>query len=902
MIRSALCLAGAAALFQPLAVHAAAGPVDNRVRLNSIGFTPNAPKEATVAASATRFRVLRISDDAVVLEGNLGAARRTAAGDTDESVQVAQFSELVTEGEYQLDIPGVGRSAPFRVKDTVWNEPLKLVTRGLYLWRCGTDVHATWKGVPYNHAACHLDDAWLDYVGGGHVRKDGKGGWHDAGDYNKYVVNAGVSVGLLFKAWEQFRDRIGTLALDIPESTNGTPDFLDEIRWELEWLLKMQMSDGRVYHKVSALNFNYWGVPELDTSLRYFVPWGTTATADFAAMMAMAARHYREFDAAFADRCLAAARLAWQALLANPNHVAADQTGFSTGGYEANDAVHRIWAAAELWATTRETEYLQFFEQRAADRSFSNLGPTWGDTLDLGLATYLETNSSQRNAALVERLRASVVSQADSVIRTMDEHAYGRGMGGGNWWWGANGSVAAQTFLLHVADRMQPNPKYRRAAEKTLGFLFGRNYHNRSYVTGLGHEPPAHPHDRRGEPAWPGYLVGGGHPTGKSWKDVQSDYEQNEIALNWNASLIYAVAALAETPRPTQRYDWASFPKGTPTTFQPVFTEPGPLTFSATGLPSWATLNPSTGAISGVPADDQHRSVTVDALKNGSIVASRIVNLMVANPGNDAQVLNLSSRGMVGRGAQQMIAGFAVSEAKSRTLLIRAVGPGLAQFGVSGTLADPKLNLDRLGSVVATNDNWGQLPNTGDITATMAAVGAFALPANSKDAVLLANVGGGTALASGADNGTGVAIVELYDVNPDDRSSSLQNISTRAMIGTGDNVLISGVALRGGGTARLLIRAIGPALSNFGVEGAISDPKLTVFSGQTVLAVNDNWGSAGDSTELAEAFRTAGGFALPSGSADAALIVRLPAGPFTIKVEGASGQTGIGLVEIYLMR
>lgn len=523
--------------------------IDVRVRLNSVGFQPTSPKQATVAdAPAGDFSVVRVDDGEAVFRGRLGEMKKTEPADTDESVRVADFSALAQPGRYQLDVPGVGRSAPFAIANEVWNTPFYAVTRGLYLWRCGTEVRGEWQGHTFHYGPCHLDDGWLDHVGGGHTRRPSVGGWHDAGDYNKYVVNAGVSVGLMFKAWEHFRSRIERVNLDLPESGNRVPDLLDELRWELEWLFTMQTEDGRVHHKLSATTFRYWGPPDGDRDERYFTGWSSTATADFTAMMAMAARHFREFDAAFAERCLTAARLSWAYLEKHPEHVDPEQSAFGTGGYTAPDETHRLWAAVELWATTGEPAFLQEFERRAARMEFTFIGPTWGDVRDLALGTYLETDTPGRDAKRVAALKKQLLAQAGQIVATAQAHAYGRPLGGEKerWFWGVNGSVAGQAFLLHLADRVQPDERYRATAAQALGFLFGRNYHARSYVTGLGHLPPAHPHDRRGEPAWPGYLVGGGADSGRSWVDELPDYRQNEIALNWNAALIYALAAFVE--------------------------------------------------------------------------------------------------------------------------------------------------------------------------------------------------------------------------------------------------------------------------------------------------------------------------------------------------------------------
>ncbi len=552
MILRVLLCAALLATAGSLQATVAGGPV----RLNSVGFPPDVPKRATVvgASGGGEFTLLRAGTDEVAWRGRLGPEVRSAATDTDETVRVADFSAFREAGRYQVDVPGAGRSPEFVIARDAWNEAYGLVARGLTLWRCGspTGVRGEWGGQVFAHGPCHLEDGWLDYAGGGHVRRPATGGWHDAGDYNKYIVNAGYSLGLLFKAWEHFRPRIERVALDLPaaERANAVPDLLDEMRWELEWFFTMQAEDGRVHHKLSQLDFRYWGAPDKDVTPRYFTTWSTNATAHFVAVMAMAARHYAEFDAAFAERCLAAARRSWACLERHPENVKPEQEAFKTGAYDVPDAAGRLWAAAEMWATTRDPKFLAEFERRAAKEEFTLRGPTWGDVRDFGLATYLENDAAGRDAQLEARLRGQLLAQADRIVATAETHPYGRPLGGekGTWYWGANGDTASQTFLLQLANRIEASAERRGAAAHAIGFLFGRNFHGRSYVTGLGHRPPAHPHDRRGEPAWPGYLVGGGHPTGRSWVDEMADFRQNEIALNWNAALIYALAAFVEPP------------------------------------------------------------------------------------------------------------------------------------------------------------------------------------------------------------------------------------------------------------------------------------------------------------------------------------------------------------------
>jgi len=545
----------AALAFTPF-LSAAAAPVkgdlvvDSRIRVNSVGFLLLSAKRATVSGAGGSFLVRRIDDGAAVLTGRSEAPQRTSKAETDELVSVLDFSALRSPGRYVLEVEGVGRSAPFNVGDDALNPAFRLATRAFYLWRCGVAVSGEANGLNFRHDPCHLEDGWLDKFTGEHATRHSTGGWHDAGDYNKYVVNAGITTGLMFKAWEHFRGRVAGVKLDLPESGNRTPDLLNELRFEMDWLLTMQQEDGSVCHKVSSLNFRYWGVPERDKEPRYFAPWSSIATADFTAMMALAARHFQEFDAAYAARCLEAARRSWAFLQAHPEEHKADQSAFHTGGYDASDATHRLWAAAEMYETTGDEAAMRDLETRAQGQRFSFDGPNWGDVHDIALGTYLTSSRPEgRNQKLVDSLRYSLLEQAERICAVTRTNAYGRGLGAQrpSWNWGCNGNVAAQTYLLQLADQVEPNPAYREAALETLGHLFGRNFYARSYVSGIGNQPPRHMHDRRGEPAWPGYLVGGSWPDGRSWKDELASYQTNEIAINWNGALCYALAAFVET-------------------------------------------------------------------------------------------------------------------------------------------------------------------------------------------------------------------------------------------------------------------------------------------------------------------------------------------------------------------
>jgi endoglucanase len=536
---------------------------ETAIRLNTVGYLPKGAKQATVgAAEGTKFRIRRYRAHELIVEGTLSSTGRN--DDTGEDLAVADFSTLSDPGIYQLEIDGVGRSAPFLIADNLYADPFRTAVRAMSLWRCGTAVSGEYHGHTYSHEACHLADAYLDFVGGGHERRPSLGGWHDAGDYNKYVVNSGVTIGVMLRAWEDFQDRIETVALDLPEAGGPLPEYLAEIKWQLDWLLTMQADDGSVYHKVSTKAFGGMILPEQESDDRYFVPWGSNATADFVAMMAQASRHFEPYDAAYAAHLLDAAKKSYAFLASHSDPHRADQSGFTTGGYESDDWDDRLWADAEMWEATADADALAAFESRFETASSEPGRPRpgrgrggrssafdvdfdWGNVKNLGLLTYLFSVREGRDPALVESLRASLIAAADEIVAASRAHGYARPLGT-RYYWGCNGSVARQAVVLEAAYRLNNKADYRAAQLDALNHLFGRNPYGRSFVTGLGFQPPMHPHDRRSEgdvvaDPWPGYLVGGAHPRATDWHDTMEDYRTNEIAINWNAALIYALAA-----------------------------------------------------------------------------------------------------------------------------------------------------------------------------------------------------------------------------------------------------------------------------------------------------------------------------------------------------------------------
>jgi hypothetical protein len=285
-------------------------------------------------------------------------------------------------------------------------------------------------------------------------------------------------------------------------------------------------------------------------------------------------------------------------------------------------------------------------------------------------------------------------------------------------------------------------------------------------------------------------------------------------------------------------------------------------------------------------------------------VQTAAASLNVVGTADPGRLTNISCRAQVGTGNQILITGFAVGGAGttgSESLLIRASGPALETFDVSGTLADPSLALFSGATALGSNDGWNG--NT-EIINTAAAVGAFPwVNVSSHDAALLESLPSGpyTAQISGASGDTGVALAEIYDATPagayTPASPRLVNISARVEVGTDDNILIVGFVIGGSTSSTVLIRASGPALTAFGVTGSLADPLLDLYSGTSLLANNFGW--SGD-PQIASAASAVGAFSWTnSASDDSAILVTLPPGAYTAQVSGASGDTGVALIEVY---
>jgi endoglucanase len=538
------------------------------IRLNQLGFYPRAPKAAFIVGSVRdTFHVVTADRRDTIFTSRLG--RAVTADSTARTVRIAEFSAVRTSGSYVISVPGLGCSHAFEIRSRVHEDLTRAALKAFYFQRASMALEPRYAG-QWSRLAGHADTQVLVHPSAATRERpagttiSSPGGWYDAGDYNKYIVNSGITVATLLSLYEDFPGYLRALDVDIPESGDAVPDLLQEALWNLRWMLTMQdPSDGGVYHKLTEPRFEGFVMPVEAKSTRYVVQKSTAATLDFAAVMAQAGRVLKSFEHSLpglADSAVAAAIRAWQWARRNPD-VLYDQVRLNqqfepdveTGSYGDRDVRDElIWAATELGVTTAQDSFLTGLP--LLPDSFAPL-PSWQQVRTLAYYTLARFRDT--------RPRRLLIRQADRLVQRASHSAYGTVMGTTpeDFVWGSNSVAANQGIALVVAYRLTGDRAYLRHALGNLDYLLGRNALGYSFVTGFGDRTPLFPHHRPSaadgiHAPVPGLLVGGPNPgrqdgcaypsvaPDKAYVDDVCSYASNEVAINWNAPLVYLAAAL----------------------------------------------------------------------------------------------------------------------------------------------------------------------------------------------------------------------------------------------------------------------------------------------------------------------------------------------------------------------
>ena len=529
------------------------GVVSSPINLNQIGYLPNAAKVAVLNgdAIAAEASVIDCATGNEVFKGSVSTAVKNAATGREEAR--FDFSSVTAPGTYKI-VSGSVESFEFKIGDKVYADAFKASLRMFYLQRCGTELTADLAG-DFAHPACHTEKATIF---GTKDKIDVSGGWHDAGDYGRYVVSGAKAAADLMLAYSLYPDAFDD-DLGIPESGNEIPDVLDEVKYELDWLFKMQNSEGGVYHKVTCANFPSFVMPEEETEELIVTPVSTTATADFAAVMAMASTVFAPFDMPYSQRCLDAATRASDYLDKHQGiEGAKNPDGIVTGEYpDQNDADERLWAYAELFKATGDTVY---------DDEFSALmsGGSATCNTDLGwqgvgaYAGYAYLSADKNKGKFYDVVHASFMAGIADIEATASTDSYNCSLK--EYPWGSNMTVANNGMLLLLFDKVENSNKGDAVAREQLNYLLGTNGTGYCFLTGYGTLSPQNPHHRPSQAkktAVPGMLAGGpnqnledpyaqnvltGTAPALCYADSDQAFSLNEVTIYWNSPLVFLFA------------------------------------------------------------------------------------------------------------------------------------------------------------------------------------------------------------------------------------------------------------------------------------------------------------------------------------------------------------------------
>lgn len=573
------------------------------VRVNQLGYAPTFAKFASVVSEAEQPLKWQLLDGAgaTVAEGETQPFG--VDPDSQDTVHWVDFSRHANPGRDYALVVGEHKSDPFDITEDLYTELKDQAFRYFYRNRSGVELRMPWVGEaawarPAGHApdvAACAPDTDCKY------ELDVSGGWYDAGDYGKYVVNGGISVWTLMNLYERAKhinggsSPFGDESNLIPESGNGVPDVLDEARWEMEFLLRMQVPEGQplagmAHHKMHDAQWTALGLRPHESQVpRYLRPPSTAATLNLAATAAQAARVWKDIDSAFSKRCLEAAERAWLAAKKHPDRLAPKEDTTGGGPYDDQDVSDEFyWAAAELFITTGEGEYREALRQSPHDADVEAVASgdgkgtftamTWQRVDTLGTISLAVVPSGLATADR-QRYREQLVQLADAYSDLVTKQGYRVPLKAGDsgYPWGSNSFVLNNMLVLALAYDFAQKDDYRDAVVMGMDYLLGRNALGQSYVTGFGERPLRHPHHRfwahqanPNFPKAPPGAVSGGPNSGledpyaraaglsgcapqKCFVDHIEAWSTNEVTINWNAPFTWVAAWMDEQVRSSKR-------------------------------------------------------------------------------------------------------------------------------------------------------------------------------------------------------------------------------------------------------------------------------------------------------------------------------------------------------------
>ncbi|MBE5861079.1 MAG: hypothetical protein E7301_13300 [Butyrivibrio sp.] len=543
-----------------------------KIYLNQVGFTPDSTKKAVFNFEGDDYKVVNSNGECVYTGKAVHFGKDDISG---EDVSVADFSDLKENGKYNV-ISKDAKSASFSIGENVYEKLMKDICKCFYYLRCGDALTEEFAG-KYYHKPCHMTKATV--YGEDAEPVDVTGGWHDAGDFGRYSTAGAVAVAHILYG-VRFFENLLDVKFDIPAVScdkGNLPDILAEVKVELDFLMKMQRQDGAVWHKVTTFNHATFVMPEDDKEELFLFSVSSLATADIAAVFALACSIYKDYDKNYADKLASCSKKAYKWLKENPDELLFyNPDGSNTGQYdEAEDISNRFWAASALYEAFGDKDYyediicekerLEAFSEKAKEKGFiadAFTGLGWAEVAGLGALSIMLKNEE---GDLLNEMKKHFEAESDRLVNVAKKNGFGLCMRAEDFIWGSNMELLKYLMVLTTTDKkIVHKDEYKVAITSGLDYLLGCNSMDVSYVTGNGEKAFKNPHLRPTavddiEEPWPG-LVSGGPNTGlqdekarelpkdlapmKCYLDDIACYSLNEITIYWNSPLVFVMAGL----------------------------------------------------------------------------------------------------------------------------------------------------------------------------------------------------------------------------------------------------------------------------------------------------------------------------------------------------------------------
>lgn len=529
----------------------------NNIFINQIGYTSEGTKHAYIYSKDVGMNtVFSLKDE----KGNTVYTANISKPINDElaggEVSCCNFSDFTKEGIYTISI-GSEESDKLLIGSEYYSQLFQSVLKYFSLSRCGCEINDE-ENKLWSHEACHTSDA---VIYGTDRTKKVIGGWHDAGDYGRYIVAGSKTVMDLLLAYDESKN--SHIAFDI----------LDEVKFELKWMLDMQREDGAVYHKISCYHFCGFIPPQNETDVQVLAPISTAATCDFAGCLSFASKYYEEIDSDFSQTLKTAALKALNYAETHNDELYNNPPEITTGCYgDWNVTDERYFALCSVFVMTKNKVYLDKAiqirnEAKSKKEEFKepwkknwNEGFGWGSVAAYGTEILLKNADLIQDKEIIKDLQNGIIEKAEHLLSNSKKSGFGISLN--HIFWGSNGAISDECHMLLLAYDITGKKEYLHVAEKNVDYILGCNPLNICYVTGNGINSPVNPHHRQSgflKNVMPGMLAGG--PSAGLQDDIAKNYlkdkapllcyidhtgsySTNEVAIYWNSPFAYTLAKL----------------------------------------------------------------------------------------------------------------------------------------------------------------------------------------------------------------------------------------------------------------------------------------------------------------------------------------------------------------------